>query len=78
MREWATWTEGPLAKLLDGDIHPRRLMIEERACTAAQTVFMAKSTTTPSCRMIILESWPPISKMVRTPALPSWTQLHGP
>ena len=33
---------------------------------AAQASFMAKSTTMPSCRLMNLESWPPISKMVST------------
>ena len=34
---------------------------------AAQTVFMAKSTTVPSRMIMIFESWPPISNTVLTP-----------
>ena len=33
---------------------------------AAQTLFIMKSTTAPLDRLMYLESWPPISKMVST------------
>ena len=52
---------------------PMMLMPSFSACSsrnepvpAAQASFMAKSTTMPSCRLMNLESWPPISKMVST------------
>ncbi len=52
---------------------PMMLMPSFSACSsrnepvpAAQASFMAKSTTIPSCRLMYLESWPPISKMVST------------
>ena len=50
---------------------PMMLMPSFSACSsrnepvpAAQASFMAKSTTMPSCRLMNLESWPPISKIV--------------
>ena len=52
---------------------PMMLMPSFSACSsrnepvpAAQASFMAKSTTTPSCRLMNLLSWPPISKIVST------------
>ncbi len=33
---------------------------------AAQTLFISKSTTAPRFRLMYLESWPPISKIVST------------
>ena len=52
--------------LLDGDAELLRLLLEERAVPAAQTLFMVKSTTTVLSMLIYFESCPPISKIVST------------
>ena len=52
-------TAGLFAELLDRYVHPCRLMVEERTCTAADCIH-GETTTTPSCRMMI-RVLPPIS-----------------